>query len=203
VREDTYTRIALRLRDVGAEDREWLLSQLGAEDCKRVSAALQEYRAHNAARAEAATQGLREGSKTHAESAPSKAQAGSAASKSHVGSAPPPADRLAAASVADVRKLLAGQPDWAIALVLSAGPWPWSLELLGQVSPERIRALRALATELSDRVKPQFRDALIRAVVGKLAPAEIQTPVTQAFDAALQRAVHERSALDSVRLDLS
>jgi hypothetical protein len=203
VREDTYTRIALRLRDIGAEDREWLLSHLGAEDCKRVSAALQEYRAHNAARAEGAAQGLREGSKTHAETAPSKAQAGSAASKSHVESAPPPADRLAAASAADVRKLLAGQPDWAIALVLSAGPWPWSQELLGQVSPERIRALRALATELSDRVKPQFRDALIRAVVGKLAPAEIQTPVTQAFDAALQRAVHERSALDSVRLDLS
>ena len=213
MRDDTYTRIALRLRDIGAEDREWLLSHLGAEDCQRVSAALQEYRAHNAARAEGAAQGLHEGSKTQAESAPSKSQAGSATSKSHVGGAPPlktpvgspppPADRLAAASAADVRKMLAGQPDWAIALVLSAGPWPWSQELLGQVSPERIRALRALATQLSDRVKPQFRDALIRAVAGKLAPAEIQTPVTQAFDAALQRAVHERSALDSVRLDLS
>jgi len=185
VREDTYTRIALRLRDIGAEDREWLLSHLGAEDCKRVSAALQEYRAHNAPRPEAAAQRLREAPKTQA------------------GSAPLPADRLGAASAADVKKLLAGQPDWAIALVLSAGPWPWSQELLGQVSPERIRALRALATELSDRVKPQFRAALIRAVAGKLAPAEIQTPVTQAFDAALQRAVHERSALESVRLDLS
>ena len=194
MREDTYTRIALRLRDIGAEDREWLLSHLGAEDCKRVSAALQEYRAHNGPHPAAAAQGLREAPKT---------QAGSAPPKTPVGSAPPPADRLAAASAADVRKLLAGQPDWAIALVLSAGPWPWSQEVLGQASPERIRALRALATELSDRVKPQFRDVLIRAVAEKLAPAEIQTPVTQAFDAALQRAVHERSALDSIRLDLS
>jgi hypothetical protein len=194
VREDTYTRIALRLRDIGAEDREWLLSHLGAEDCKRVSAALQEYRAHNAPRPDGGAQGLREAPKT---------QAGSAPPLTPVGSAPLPADRLGAASAADVKKLLAGQPDWAIALVLSAGPWPWSQELLGQVSPERIRALRALATELSDRVKPQFRAALIRAVAGKLAPAEIQTPVTQAFDAALQRAVHERSALESVRLDPS
>lgn len=180
MRDDTYTRIALRLREIGAADREWLLSHLGAEDCKRVSAALQEYRAHNASRPEVP-----------------------APPQTPVGSAPSPGDRLATATAADVGKLLAGQPDWAIALVLSAGPWPWSQELLGQVSPERIRALRALATELSDRVKPQIRDALIRAFAGKLAPAETQTPVTRAFDAALQRAVHERSALDGVRLDLS
>jgi hypothetical protein len=185
VRQDTYTRIALRLRDIGAEDREWLLSQLGADDCQRVSAALQEYRARNVARPEAAANVSRE------------------APKAQVENATPPAARLAAASAADVRKLLAGQPDWAIALVLSAGPWPWAQELLGQLSPERIRALRALATELSNRVKPQLRDALIRVIALKLAPAEMQTPVTQAFDAALDRAVHELSALDNWKLDLS
>jgi hypothetical protein len=185
VREDTYTRIALRLREIGAEDREWLLSHLGADDCRRVSAALQEYRARNVARPEAATHVSREAPKTQVESAP------------------PPTARLAAASAADVRKLLAGQPDWAIALVLSAGPWPWAQELLGQLSPERIRALRALATELSHRVKPQLRDAVIRVIALKLAPAEMETPVTQAFDAALQRAVHELSAIDSFKLDLS
>jgi hypothetical protein len=181
VREDTYTRIALRLREIGAEDREWLLSHLGADDCQRVSAALQQHRAHNVARPEAAPTAP----KTQAENAPA------------------PTARLAAASAADVRNVLAGQPDWAIALVLSAGPWPWAQELLGQLSPERIRALRALATELSHRVKPQLRDAVIRVIALKLAPAAIETPVTQAFDAALQRAVHELSAVDSFKLDLS
>jgi hypothetical protein len=181
VREDTYTRIALRLRDIGAEDREWLLSHLGADDCQRVSAALQEHRARNVVRPEAAP----------------------TAAKTQAENAPLPTARLAAASAADVRKLLAGQPDWAIALVLSAGPWPWAQELLGQLSPERIRALRALATELSQRVKPQLRDAVIRVIALKLAPAAIETPVTQAFDAALQRAVHELSAVDSFKLDLS
>ena len=182
MREDAYTRIALRLRDIGAEDREWLLSHLGADDCQRVSAALQEYRARNVARPAGAT---------------------NVAPKSQVESATPPTARLAAASAADVRKLLAEQPDWAIALVLSAGPWPWAQEVLGQLSPERIRALRALATELSHRVKPQLRDAVIRVIALKLAPVEIETPVSQAFDAALQRAVHELSAVDSLRLDLS
>lgn len=167
MRDDAYTRIALRLRDIGSEDRAWLLSHLGADDCQRVSAALQEYRARNAVA-----------------SVPQ-------ARVESVNASQPAAARLAAATAADVRKLLAGQPDWAIALVLSAGPWPWAQELLGQLSPERIRALRALASELSQRVKPQLRDAVIRVVAQKLVPPETDTPVTQAFDAALQRAVFE------------
>ena len=174
VREDAYTRIALRLREVGAADREWLLSRLGADDCRKVSVALQEYRAKNAAGA--------------AVLAPASPEAPKAAAP---GSSAKPATRLAAASASEVKKLFAGQPDWAIALVLSAGPWPWAPELLGQWVPERIRALRALASELSDRVKPQLRDEVVRLLALKLAPVESQTPVTQAFDAALERAIDE------------
>ena len=195
MREDAYTRIALRLRDVGAEDREWLLSQLGAEDCQRVSAALQEYRARNGGSAEAT------GPKVSHE-AP-KGQVEPKAPVENGNPATQPAARLAGASAADVRKVLAGQPDWAIALVLSAGPWPWGQEVLGQLSPERIRALRALASELSQRVKPQLRDAVIRVVALKMAPPEIQTPVTQAFDTALQRAVQDLSGIDSLKLTAS
>jgi hypothetical protein len=168
MRDDAYTRVALRLRDIGSEDRAWLLSHLGADDCQRVSAALKEYRAHNAV--------------APVPQEPPRVESVNASL---------PAARLAAATTTDVRKLLAGQPDWAIALVLSAGPWPWAQELLGQLSPERIRALRALASELSQRVRPQLRDAVIRVIAEKLVPPETDTPVTQAFDAALQRAVFE------------
>jgi len=187
VREDAYTRIALRLREVGTADREWLLSRLDAEDCQRVSVALQEYRAKNTAGA-AATPPL--------SPVAQKPQADSATQT-------PPAARLAAASAADVKKLFAGQPDWAIALVLSAGSWPWAPELLGQLVPERIRALRALAGELSERVKPQLRDEVVRLIALELAPADVQTPVTQAFDVALQRAVDELSIAERWKLDLS
>src|SRR5689334_10603073 len=118
MREDAYTRIALRLREVGAADREWLLSRLDADDCRKVSVALQEYRAKNAAGA--------------AVLAPASAEAPKSAAP---GSSAKPATRLAAASSSEVKKLFAGQPDWAIALVLSAGPWPWAPELLGQWVP--------------------------------------------------------------------
>lgn len=185
VREDAYTRIALRLREVGAADREWLLSRLDADDCHRVSVALQQYRAKNATAPGGVAPVSRE------------------APRSQPDNATQPAARLAAASAADIRKLFAGQPDWAIALVLSAGPWPWAAELLGQWVPERIRALRALAGELSERVKPQLRDEVVRLLALKLAPVESPTPVTQAFDAALQRAVDELPLAERWKLDLS
>ena len=185
VREDAYPRIALRLRDLGAEDRKWLLSRLGAEDCQRVSVALQEYRARNAAEPALTPVVPREVPNTSVESAAS------------------PTARLAAASATDVNRLFAEQPDWAIALVLSAGPWPWTQEVLGQWAPERIQALRALAGELSERVKPQFREAVVRAIALDLAPDKTETPVTQAFDAALQRAVRELSVVESWKLELS
>jgi hypothetical protein len=181
VREDAYTRVALRLREVASADREWLLSRLDADDCQRVSVALQEYRAKNAATAPVSRK----------------------TPKPRTDSAAQPAARLAAASAADVKRLFAGQPDWAIALVLSAGPWPWAPELLGQWVPERIRALRALAGELSERVKPQLRDEVVRLLALKLVPVELQTPVTQAFDAALQRAVDELPLAERWKLDLS
>jgi hypothetical protein len=188
VRDDAYTRIALRLREIGTEDREWLLGHLGDDDCQRVSAALQEYRARNIPQT-----GPQTGTRTVA---PPEAPRAQVEGSMH------PTARLAAASASEAKKLLAGQPDWAIALVLSAGPWTWAQELLGQWSPERIRALRALAGELGHRVKPQLRDAVIRIIALKLAPIEQETPVTQAFDVALQRAAHELSAIDSLKLDL-
>lgn len=174
--EDAYTRIALRLRDVSTADREWLLSQLDADDCRRVSASLQQHRARNAAGTAPGARGRRE------------------ISTPPGGGAEEPAARLAAAGMSEIRELLAGQPDWAIALLLSAGPWPWTQELLVELIPERIRALRSLAAELAARVKPKFRDAVVRAMALKLKSADTPTPLTQAFDVALERAVNEMSA---------
>ena len=174
--EDAYTRIALRLRDVSTADREWLLSRLDADDCRRVSASLQQHRARTAAGSALEARGRRE------------------ISSPPGGGAEEPAARLAAAGVGEIRELLAGQPDWAIALLLSAGPWPWTPELLVELIPERIRALRSLAAELATRVKPKFRDAVVRAMALKLKSTDAQTPLTQAFDVALERAVNEMSA---------
>jgi hypothetical protein len=175
---NAYTRIALRLRDLGPADREWLLSQLDEDDCKRVSAALHEHR-----RSLGQVQ-------TRAEEKLTAALAGN-----------DPVTRFKAANLEDVKDLFARQPDWAIALVLSASDIPWASRFLAELPPERIRRLRAVATELAS-VKPKVREVLLRILAGKFDLGGSQTPVTLAFDAALERAVCGMSALDHWKLDL-
>ncbi len=99
---------------------------------------------------------------------------------------------LPSASVENVRQILSAQPDFVVALVLSADQWPWTQEFLGTLAPERIRALRTLAAELSSRVKPKMREALVRSIAAKLNPSEtVHSPATSAFDAALEHATRE------------
>jgi hypothetical protein len=101
---------------------------------------------------------------------------------------------LSGASVEGVRQILAGQPDFVIALVLSVDQWPWTQDFLGALSPERIRALRTLAAELSSRVKPKMLEALVRSIAAKLNPPEaMRSQATLPFDAALEQATRELS----------
>jgi hypothetical protein len=174
--QSAYTRIALRLRDLSPADREWLLGQLAPEDCRRVSEALRQHR----------TQTLSGASPDRApleQRPPSRAPV--------EGDGDLSASRLMTAPVVRMKALLGEQPDWAIALVLSAESWPWTQEFLDDLVPERIRALRAVANELVPRVKPKFRQAVVGAVAAKIQPATIESPVTLAFDAALERALTE------------
>ena len=131
--QNAYTRIALRLRDLSPGDREWLLAQLAPQDCKRVSEALREHRGQ-ALSDKSLNRPRMEG-----------------ALSSGAGAQDTPEARLTAAPAARVKAVLAEQPDWAIALLLSADSWPWAEEFLDELVPERIRALRALASELAPR----------------------------------------------------
>jgi hypothetical protein len=185
--EDAYTRIALRLRGLSAPDREWLLGQLDPEDCKRVSVALRQRRAQGAS-----TEVLIEAGMPKSDSKPT--------AKPEAAASLDPLERLRSASLFRVKTLLAEVPDWAIALVLSAESWPWTQEFLGELSPERIRALRTLASELT-RVKPKFRQAVVEAIAMKIEPAPAQSPVTLPFDAALERALSELPVIKSLRSD--
>jgi hypothetical protein len=175
--ESAYTRIALRLRTVGAADREWLLSRLDADDCRQVSAALQ---AHRRSAERPAT--------AHVAAAPSAADNS-------------PLTRLRAASAAEIEGLLSAQPDWVTAVVLSAPEeWPWAPQYLAGLSPDRIRSLRSLTTDCSRAVKQKAREALLQILADKLIPAPVHTPATSAFDTALERASSGMSPLDHWRL---
>jgi hypothetical protein len=189
--DDAYTRIALRLREVGPADREWLLSQLDEHDCKRVSAALSEHRRLAGQVAASPTR------------APAVGESSSGTAQTPNPSASDPVARLLAASPADVKKLLADQPDWALGLLLAGREWPWAPVFLGSLPPERIRALRALVAELSQGIKPKVHEMLVSILAGKLEAVPRQTPITHAFDAALQKATAAITTLDAWKLDLS
>ena len=167
--QNAYTRIALRLRDLSPGDREWLLAQLAPQDCRRVSEALREHRAQSSSATSLDRPRVEEGLS--------------------------PVARLTAAPAPRVKVLLAEQPDWAIALLLSAESWPWAEEFLDELVPERIRALRALASELAPRVKPKFRQALVHTIASRIQPPATALPATRAFDAALERALDDLPVL--------
>ena len=109
---------------------------------------------------------------------------------------------LPGASVEDVRQILAGQPEFVIALVLSEERWPWTKDFLAALGPERIRALRTLAADLSSRVKPKMREALVRSIAAKMKPPEtMRSQATLPFDAALEQATRELSVTVDLPVD--
>lgn len=167
--ENAFVRIASRLSNLCAADRDWLLGQLTPDDGRRLVEALRAHRQGASARNE-----------PKREVAP-ESQAPNERNE--------PWSRIARAGAMEMRQVLADQPDWAIAM-LAAQPWPWSQALLSDFAPERIRALRALAAEL-EGVKPRVREAILSEIAAKLEQAAPKPSATEAFDAALERAVEE------------
>jgi len=167
---DAYTRIALRLRELGSADREWLLSRLDTEDCQRVSSALQTYRAESAAPQE----------REQPEPLRSVTSAEKPLTQEDVTLA-----RLKNAKPNEIKQALSLHDNWVIALVLSAEHWPWTPEFLGSLPPGRIRALRALAHDLPLQVKPAFKARVLERIAGTLQPPHHP----QLFEVALQRAL--------------
>jgi hypothetical protein len=204
---DAYTRIALRLRELSGADRAWLLSQLAGEDCRRVSDALQKYRAESASRRAgeagaplgASAVGAAAGAATSGAAAAGEAAGAAGARGGPDGKVHPSREdgaitRLKLARPNDVKQLLGGQPNWVIALILATQQWPWTPELLGSLGPERTRALRALAHELRQQVKPAFRARILQALAaGVDATPGAAHPAQSPFDIAL-----EQAALDAL-----
>lgn len=168
---DAYTRIALRLRELDSSDREWLLSRLATEDCKRVSSALQAYRAESVSPPPEREQ---------PEPLPAATPSERPLTPEDVTLA-----RFRSAKPNEIKQALSSHDNWVIALVLSAQHWSWTPEFLGSLPPERIRALRALAHDFPLQVKPAFKARVLEHIAGTL-----QTPsYPQPFEVALQRAL--------------
>lgn len=180
--ESAFARIATRLRGLSEADREWLLGQLAPEDGRRLLEALRAHRQQAA------------GGSTADRATQRKSQVTS------FNDGGVPWNRLTTASAAEVRQVLSDQPDWAIAIVLSAQPWQWSQEVLGSLAPERIRALRALSTEL-EGIKARVREVVLSEIAAKLERVGAKAPAAEAFDTALERAIGEQPMASRRRLE--
>jgi len=104
--------------------------------------------------------------------------------------APPPApveaDRtpervLERAAADDAAKLLLGEPDWFIALVLAKRRWPWDRELLAALHPARVDELSVLVWRAGEGAKPRACEAAIGMLAARL--CELAAPAPEAASA--------------------
>jgi hypothetical protein len=88
---------------------------------------------------------------------------------------------LEQAAAADVAKLLLGEPDWLIALVLAKRRWPWDQELLAALHPARVDELSVLVWRAGEGAKPRACEAAIGMLAARL--RELAAPAPQAVSA--------------------
>jgi hypothetical protein len=181
--DDAFGRVALRLRALSAVDRAWILQHLDDGDCQSIGAALQRLRANRIAETlqPSASLGWPE---AHGSEDTREVR-----------------ERLASAESSSVLGVMAAQPDWTLAVALSAAPWPWAEKLLERLRPERVRRVRALSKELAPRVTPAVRDALLRWLVTKLDALRVDEAAVQTFDMALDRTLRSGSVAGRRRRD--
>jgi hypothetical protein len=81
----------------------------------------------------------------------------------------------------DVAKLLLGEPDWFIALVLAKRRWPWDRELLAALHPARVDELSVLVWRAGEGAKPRACEAAIGMLAARL--RELAAPAPEAASA--------------------
>jgi hypothetical protein len=160
-----------RLRTMSAQDRDWLLGQLSAEERRRVLTAL-----------------VGNGSAVNGEGR-EKTRPGNSTSNATNGAHDPELAALAAASASDVADLLSKENDWTIVVLLQHREWPWAEEYLQSLPPFRLKALRELANELGETIRPKVKETVARIIGRQLRPHVADgTGKRSVFDVMLERA---------------
>ncbi len=181
--DNAFGRVALRLRALSAVDRAWILQNLDDGDCRSIGTALQRLRASRIA-----------------ETIPPGASLGWPEAHGSENTREV-RERLACAEPSSVLGIMAAQPDWTLAVVLSAAHWPWTEKLLESFRPECVRRVRALGKELAPRVTAAVRDALLRWLVTKLDALRVDEAAVQTFDMTLERTLQRASVAGRHRRD--
>jgi hypothetical protein len=162
---DGYRRAALALQALDAEERQWLLSQLDAEDRERVAALLR-----------------------HADG-PQEAASGAAANSKVPA---PPMETAAPSDIAVIESthgetlgaVLQDQPEWVVALVLAHCAKNMALRrYVDQLPPPRGARIHGLVKPMRDAVKPRVRDFVLQRVAAEAKHLESMGAKAADFDA--------------------
>ena len=161
-----YEHAARRLAALTSTERDWVLARLSSDDALRIREMM--------------------------EPGPAPAEAEPPAPPppppAPVEVEPTPERILEQAAADDVARLLLGEPDWFIALVLARRRWPWDRELLAALHPARVDELSVLAWRAGEGAKPRASEAAIGMLAARLreAAAPAAEPAS-AFDELVAR----------------
>jgi hypothetical protein len=135
-----YRKAALVLSGLAEADRAWMLDQIGAEERTRLSSLMLELSALGISADDSLAREL---------------------------AAEAPAKNRVAVDAGTALGVLAREPDWLIALVLRARPWPWREELLRLLGTQRRFSVQEAIPAGTD-VKPRVVEALVAAIERRL-----------------------------------
>lgn len=166
---DAYERSAERLLDASAEDRAWVLAQLLPDDCIRILAKMRDM-------VESSVDAERDAIHSGMETA---------------GHYVPPVHerypRLAKATVSEVAKMLDGEPDWMISLLVQEARWPWVEGFLSSLDPIRLEKIEGCVRLGRTTIKSAVLEQLFTLTNEKLAKPENAAIVPTAFEDILTR----------------
>lgn len=153
--KDGYTQAALALQHLTAADQEWLLAQLPSDDRVLVAKLLADLYAAD----QVGDKGLT--ADADAEMEPARLQ--QSVPEVDADMAP-----LLQATPDEIERVLEGEPDWIVALLLAHADWSWGAAYLGQRSPELVARLSGMAPRLGASVKPRVVAEILRACAQRL-----------------------------------
>ena len=151
-----HEHAARHLAALTSDERAWVLARLASDDALRIRVLLE-----------------RRSAPVEAEPPPPPAPPAAPEST--------PERVLEQAAADDVAKLLLGEPDWLIALVLGKRRWPWDRELLAALHPARVEELSVLVWRAGEGAKPRACEAAIGMLAARL--RELAAPAPEALSA--------------------
>lgn len=157
-----HEHAARRLAALTRDERDWVLARLSSDDALRIRELL--------------------------EPGPAPVEAEPPPPPAPVEAESTPERVLEQAAADDVAKLLLGEPDWFIALVLGKRRWPWDRELLAALHPARVDELSVLVWRAGEGAKPRACEAAIGMLAARLREAAAPAPeAVTAFDELVAR----------------